>query len=444
MRANTRPHGRAGVGARLAFAAALAVTAAFALSCAEVETGPVERRVLLLGVDGLEWDIMGPMMETGRLPNISRLVSEGSWGELRSLEYLESPMIWTSISTGKLPDKHGITGFTTKPGARREGAIFTADFREARTLWDILGERGRTVGVVMWLVTWPAEPVNGYLVSDYIKFDWKKAGREQEVTTFPPELAAEVEGMVVRGSDVSDERVAEFLNGSLPTGSDLRARIKALRNCISVDETARAIGLHLAVTRPTDFTAVYMSGVDAVCHHFWVDAFPGSGPEVSARESELFGEVVARYYDETDRVIGEFLDLADENTTVIVTSDHGHSGPKLRGNSYATGIAMHDPTGFVVLWGKDIAAGRELADASVLDLAPTILALYGLPVADDMDGRVLTEAIDSRFLSTHGVERIATYETGPVETPESAGDEPVESPVDDEIKERLRSLGYIE
>ncbi|MBD3349242.1 MAG: sulfatase-like hydrolase/transferase [Candidatus Eisenbacteria bacterium] len=433
---------RAPVVAAFLLAAGLTLLAA---SCAgpEAETGPVDRKVLVLGIDGLEWDIMGPMMETGRLPNFSRLVAEGAWGELRSLEYLESPMIWTSISTGKLPAKHGIMGFTAKGGGRG-GVVITADAREARTVWDILGEKGRTVGVTNWLVTWPAEPVNGYLVSDYIKFDWRGVGRKQEDTTYPPDLAEELEDLVVRTEDVPDERAGEFVVGGLPVADEFENRVRTLKSCIAVDETARRIAFHMAETRPTDFTAVYMSGVDYVCHHFWVDAFPGTGDPVSDRESELFGEVIERYYQEADSVLGEFLELADENTTVIVTSDHGHSGPKLRGDKYAIGIAMHDPTGFIALWGKDIAGGRELSEPSVLDITPTLLALYGLPVAGDMDGRVLDEAISDEFLARHAVSSVDTYEPDTSGMEEDESESPVESPVDDEIKERLRSLGYIE
>lgn len=440
MTPSKRAHSRVGVAAL--FAAGLVAAALF--SCAPAERAPVERKVMILGIDGLEWDIMGPMIETGRLPNLARLVSEGSWGELRSLSSLESPMIWTSISTGKLPEKHGIMGFTTKEGARRAGAIFTADFREARTLWDILGEHGRTVGVVNWLVTWPVEPVNGYLVSDYVKFDWSTTGSGQRDTTYPPELIDEVGSMIVRADGVSDERAAEYLAGGVPPGREFDVRLRSLKNCISVDETSRSIGLHLARSRPSDFIAFYMSGVDGACHHFWVDAFPGTGPEVSDRESQLFGKIIERFYDDADRTVGEFLELADENTTVIVMSDHGHSGPKPRGDSYAFGIAMHDPTGFIVLWGKDVVKGRELDDPSVLDVTPTVLALYDLPVADDMDGRVLAEAIEPSFFAAHEVRTVATYETVGADVSVGEANEPVESPVDDEIKERLRSLGYIE
>jgi hypothetical protein len=107
------------------------------------------------------------------------------------------------------------------------------------------------------------------------------------------------------------------------------------------------------------------------------------------------------------------------------------------------GIAMHDPTGVLVLWGRDVASGVKLSDPSVLDITPTILALWGMPVADDMDGRVLTEAIDPAFLGEHPVTSIATYE--PEEGSSGNGsEEPIESSLDEEVRERLRALGYID
>jgi predicted AlkP superfamily phosphohydrolase/phosphomutase len=431
----------------LAATALLAISSGLLLfaSCGRMETGtaPVMRRVVILGIDGLEWDVMGPLLESGELPNFARLVHEGSWGELRSLKFLESPMIWTSIATGKLPGKHGITGFTTKEGAPRPGAILTSDYRTARTLWDILGEKGWRVGVVGWLVTWPAEPVNGYLVTDRFGYGWDAGTRSSEGITYPDTLLEEIGDLRVRPEDVSDADVGKFLRGGVPTGGELSERVMALKRIIATDETSLAAERYLSVETPTEFCALYLKGVDGVCHLFWTDAYPESGPRPTDREIAVFGEVIARYYQEADRVLGEFLDAVDENTTLIVTSDHGHSGPKVRGDSYAWGIAMHDPTGFFALYGSDVAGGRELSGVSVLDITPTILALCGLPVAEDMDGKVIEEAIDPGFLTEHPVTTIPTYER---EAPDAGrgAQEPVESPLDDEIREELRSLGYID
>jgi predicted AlkP superfamily phosphohydrolase/phosphomutase len=423
-------------------AALLAVTALLALSCAPTSVEPVERRIMIIGIDGMEWDIMGPLVEAGRLPTFAKVMSEGAWGELESLDILESPVIWTSIATGKLPEKHGITGFAKKPAAGGEAVPVTSNVRRVEAIWDILGDEGWSVGIVGWLSTWPAEPVNGYLVTDYFGYGWgpERTGGDDRVT-FPASLASELEDLLVLEGDVTDARAAEFTGGVVPDG-DLETKFGSLKSCIASDETYHGVARRLAEQMPVDLYAVYLRGVDGVCHHFWVDMIPESGPPVDAKEREVFGDVIELYYEEMDGVLAGFLELADENTTVVVTSDHGHSGPKPTGDSYRWGIAMHDPTGVLALWGKDIAAGEQLADASVLDITPTLLALCGMPVGEDMDGRVLTEAIDDAFLSRHPVRTIDTYETG--DRSVEGGGEPVESPIDDEVRERLRALGYIE
>ena len=423
---------------------ALCCAAVLAGSCAPTSVEPVERKVMIIGIDGMEWDIMGPLLEAGRLPTFSKVMSEGAWGELRSLDILESPVIWTSIATGKVPEKHGIMGFAKKPAAGGEPVPITSNVRMVEAIWDILGDAGWSVGIVGWLSTWPAEPVNGYLVTDYFNYGWDAArsGGDDRVT-FPPGLAGDIEDLRVLDEDIADERAAVFTNGVVPESEAMRERFDALKACIASDQTSHSVALRLADRMPVDFYAVYLKGIDGVCHLYWVDMIPESGPPITEEEKRVFGDVIESYYEEMDGVLAGFLDMADENTTLVLTSDHGHSGPKPTGNRYNWGIAMHDPTGVLALWGKDIAAGQELSDASVLDITPTLLALCGLPVADDMDGRVLEEAIDSDFLKRHPVRTIETYEPAGGSS-EDGDSEPMESPIDDEVRERLRALGYIE
>ena len=418
--------------------------ALIATSCTRPSIEPVERKIMIVGIDGMEWDIMGPLLEEGRLPTFARVMSEGAWGELRSLDVLESPVIWTSIATGKLPEKHGIMGFAKKQPAGGQLVPVTSNVRRVEAIWDILGSRGWSVGIVGWLATWPAEPVNGYLVTDYFNYGWTpEQNSEDERVTFPPGLVADIEDLRILAEEVDDERASALINGAVPEDGVLRKRFDSLKACIATDETSRSVALRLAEQMPVDFYAVYLKGIDGVCHLYWVDMMPESGPPISDDEAEMFRDVIARYYEEMDDVLAGFIEMADENTTVVLTSDHGHSGPKPAGDSYRWGIAMHDPTGVLAFWGKDIAGGQELVDASVLDITPTILALCGLPVAEDMDGSVLTEAIDRDFLRTHPVRTIETYEPagGSVGVDDR---EPIESPIDDEVRERLRALGYIE
>src|SRR5258706_11190747 len=172
-------------------AAILLGTSAWNCARASQKTSP---KVALIGVDAGEWDVLGPLLDAGKVPNFARMRDQGSSGKLRSLEPLtKSPIIWASIATGKVPQKHGILDFFMKQRARdraREAAAgrgatnkgegeapATSNLWRARPVWQILGGLGRTVGVVGWWTTWPAQPVNGALVGDYVQYDtgsWPK------------------------------------------------------------------------------------------------------------------------------------------------------------------------------------------------------------------------------------------------------------------------------
>src|SRR5207244_5585357 len=171
---NVRPHPGATVTntTRIRFIASLAfglLVGAAAWDCARAEKP--KSRVLVVGVDAGEWDVLGPLLNEGKIPNFARMRDQGSAGKLRSLEPLtKSPIIWASIATGKVPQKHGILDFFVKQRAKeraREGATnasegespATSNLWRARPIWQILGGLGRTVGVVGWWTTLPAQPV---------------------------------------------------------------------------------------------------------------------------------------------------------------------------------------------------------------------------------------------------------------------------------------------
>jgi predicted AlkP superfamily phosphohydrolase/phosphomutase len=309
---------------RLTALAIICAVALLAASCSKPEAEPVHRRILVVGIDGMEWDIMGPLVGQGRLPTFARVLSEGAWGELRSLDVLESPVIWTSIATGKVPEKHGIMGFAKARQGGAEPVPITSNVRRVEAIWNILGDRGWSVGVIGWLSTWPAEAVNGYLVTDYFNYGWAPGSAGgSEGMTFPPGLANEIADLRVADEDVPDTRAAELTHGVIPTNDELRRRFDALKGCIASDETTLAVARRLEGQMPVDFHAVYLKGVDGVSHLYWVDMLPESGPPVSSEDAAIFDDVIVDYYEEMDRVLAEFLALADENTTLVLTSDHG-------------------------------------------------------------------------------------------------------------------------
>ena len=171
-----RTRGRARPGAftllpRPRFLATLLVGLALGLgvwTCARAGEKPREK-VLLIGVDAGEWDVLGPLLDQGRAPNFARMRDQGVSGKIRTLEPLtKSPIIWASIATGKVPKKHGVLDFFVKEGQKERQAarakgdsakadpMVTSNLWRARPIWDILGSVGKKVSVVGWWTTWPA------------------------------------------------------------------------------------------------------------------------------------------------------------------------------------------------------------------------------------------------------------------------------------------------
>src|SRR4051812_13245686 len=198
----------------MASLAAAVLVGAFTWNCARAGE-KVRPKVLLIGVDAGEWDVLGPLLDKGRCPNFSRMRDQGSSGKLRSLEPLtKSPIIWASIATGKVPQKHGILDFFVKKRQQeraRQGAVATGEGEapatsnlwRARPLWQILGGLGRSVGVVGWWTTWPAQPVNGVLVSDYVQYGNGTWPKKLSHRTYPDSIDSVVERLRVKPENVS-------------------------------------------------------------------------------------------------------------------------------------------------------------------------------------------------------------------------------------------------
>jgi predicted AlkP superfamily phosphohydrolase/phosphomutase len=400
-----------------------AALAALAVGCGGGGAGPVDR-ILMVGIDSADWDVIDPLIEEGKMPNLSALVESGVSCDLHSLEPKQkSPTIWTTIATGKLPEKHGITDYVD-PTSKN---LMTSNVRTARTFWDILGERGMTVTVVGWLVSWPAEVVNGYMVTDYFRFSPRPDRPLPEHLTYPDELVDEVEPLRVAGEDLADEELERLIDleaamtedeaqrlpveqmfAEMRAISELRVRVSQLGSIVAGDRSFLSVARHLMKSRPTDVSIVYLRGVDTASHKFWASGHPGEvGFPVSQTETRVFGGTVASYYQYADEMLGQLVADFGEGT-VIVCSDHGFEGPKP--GQLPGGINDHGPIGILVMSGDAFKAGVRIPEQSVRDITPTILTLCGLPVGEDMDGSVIEEAFEPEYLRSHPSRRIPTYE----------------------------------
>ena len=417
-----------------------------------VGNGP---RCILIGIDSASWDDLDPLLESGQLPNLERLRREGAWGTLKSFHPTASSILWTSIATGKVPEKHGIRSFVAPlPGG---GLVpVSSNMRRVKAIWNLLSEAGIPVGVIGWWASWPAEEVRGFYCSDYtwpLKKDRQgfATGRDDGLDlsrrTYPAGILREVEPFLITQDTVSDQqRMALGLDRIPPT------RGYAVADILCKDLSYMNAGQYLLDRYRPDFFAIYLEGIDAFKHLFWPVhrayrewRYEGRSSLLPARGDRALAEVLEIHYRRIDAYIGELLERWGTMATLVVVSDHGYGdnpGRKPIPRTYDETITpdhWHNLDGIVLLHGQPIRSGLRMGDHSVLDITPTLLALLGRPVAADMDGEVITEAFRPEFLQAHPLESIPTYETG---SPGPAV--PEESPFDQEMLERLRSLGYLD
>ena len=433
----------------------LALIAAVLGGCGEpVPPTGVDGPVVVIGIDGAEWSIIEPLLDAGDLPNLSGLIERGAAGRLRSLDPRQkSPVIWTTIATGLDPEEHGVGGFVIEgnPHGRDSYSHYSSNMWKAPAFWDILGDRGKTVGVIGWLVTWPPWPVNGYMVSQHVQYH---ARFRQSVggkgVSWPDGLDDAIAPYVTDEQSLTPEQLGRFARDGVAGLSVLNEHYEeGLRRALSGDESTYAVARFLFSDEVPDVACVYARGVDEVCHRFWIHAYEDARPPVDptkpgtavlANQAEELSGLIDEYYRYTDEQVGKLLELLPESATVVVCSDHGFRGPGTWGEHPPWyGEDQHGLNGVLIICGPDVRPGVTIEGASVYDVAPTILAMTAAPVADDMPGKVLSEVFTEEFARANPVATIDSY--GRTERADTA---PIESPVDDEVLERLRSLGYIQ
>ncbi len=401
--------------------------------------------VWLIGLDGADWDVLNPLIDAGKLPNIAALRNQSAWGSLLSDEPMLSPILWTSIATGKTPDQHGITWFMTDAPDGSKIPISSRD-RRVRALWNIASEHKLDVDVVGWWATWPAEPVQGHIVSDYLAWhSFGVSGRRVGTfgTTHPDELAKEVSGMIQPTERVDPALLQQMFHPAGTPDAMSAENVEYIRQAIATTQGYTDIALRLVESSRPSLLAIYFEGTDTAEHLFMNYAAPRL-PWVSDQEFAAYKDVVAEYWQWQDRQLGRLLEKRGENTTIVVVSDHGFraGSERLQEQEFKIELAdaSHLPDGIIVVSGPGVKRGTQLSGADVYDIAPTILQVLGLPVANDLNGEPIAGAFDQAWSTAHPAQFVRTFETGPWDR----GREIVVDPsVGKDMEKMLTSLGYV-
>lgn len=361
-------------------------------------------RLLIVGWDAADWAVIDPLLAKGAMPVLERLIAGGLRSDLHTLEPKLSPLLWTSVATGKTADRHGILNFV-EPRPDGSGLrISSSTTRRCKALWNILSQEGLRTGAVGWYASHPAEPIRGTVVSNMLTEG--DPGSATAAWPVPPGLvhpasdADELASCRVRARDFAAEGLKAMLP-DLPPGMREDERVHTLAKLMAVAASVERCATRILSRRDCDCTMAFFETIDTAGHHF-MQYRPPRMRHVRDRDVSLLGGVMDRVYQWHDAALGRMLEAAGPDTTVMLLSDHGfHSGrhrphladlpPERRMEKEAS---WHRPVGVLVMSGPGIRAGTPPVTASLLDIAPTALALLGLPAARDFDGRVLAESIE--------------------------------------------------
>lgn len=366
-------------------------------------------RVIVLGVNGAEWDIIRPLLVRGEMPNLARVIEQGVSGKLRTISAPNCPKIYSIFETSTPPEENGITGFVV------QGSTANTNMLKTRPLWSLLSQSGVTVGMANVPATFPVKPVNGYMVSGMLT-----RGTNCENGLLCSPKLSEVHGgdAVYPRSMVAEleANVGDFLIdcARMPAAQDLLGREEGvvhewLAQVSRTREQQMRLFDYLLATHPTDFTFLVQSCEDRVGH--WLYPIQPHNVGYNARLHTIQVEAFPNQYRALDRVLGTILRHVDGNTTLLIISDHGikplremesHEAHKDHAGTTPI-IAKHDfedgddVPGVFVAMGPGIKRGARVMGLrmSVFDIAPTILHLYSIPAPKQMKGRVLNEIFES-------------------------------------------------
>lgn len=273
-------------------------------------------KLLIIGLDGATFDVLGPLAERGHMPNLAMLMEKGCWGRLASTVPPFTAAAWSTFITGRNPGSHGVISFRKRD--RYNYDVQGSGFVDARhfdeTLWEILSVAEKRVGIVNVPLTFPARPVNGYMVAGML------TPPDADHFTFPRQFFRRLgTDYVVDVDFVRDEE--GFRTKGFPSKGQMLHEIR------NMSRTRALACARLLEDEPWDLFMVVFTSTDRVLHFFWDDleAFLHQEQRSVANQPEI-----QAYFRELDEGIGRLTHLAGPSSTVFVMSDHGFGAAPTR------------------------------------------------------------------------------------------------------------------
>lgn len=367
-------------------------------------------RITLLLLDGASLEYVWPRVAAGRLPNFGRILDTGASMDLATIRPTQPDPVWAAVATGMYPAKNGVRSAASyfargddrpidllpdhcfshtlvRLGVVRDQPNSSAAWR-ARPLWTILGDYGLTAGIVRWPLTYPAQPITGFLITD----------RFHQLI----------------GSMFEFDGRAMYPAGILPAARDAFA---GSSDATQWDEFYGRAARDVIAQYPVQLEAVRYQGLDSAGHHYLKYAQPRAFGDVSDKERQQHSAVLDRAYASVDGEIGAAIERQSPGDLLLVISGFGmqpvtpikHLAARVLRDPDVSGTHENAPDGFMLAYGTPVAAGRKQR-GSIVDVTPTILYFIGVPIGRDMDGyaradlftRAFTIERPITFIPSHG------------------------------------------
>lgn len=377
---------------------------------------------MLVGWSSGDWRVVSPLLDAGRLPHLAGIVAAGVCGQLASLWPDLPPLLWTSLTTGKRPQRHGILGYEEPDGAGGLQAITTRG-RTAAPLWEIASRAGFVSLAIDAGPSFPADAIDGVVVSNRLIADLSRRVLDPD-SSVPPGLVHPADRMssVVRswvaGSTVPDELLRRFLPADGPAPHP--AAIGFVKSAIADTLGVAAIVRDLVASGAWRLAVVRYALIDRLAERFLM-FHPPRGPGVNEEAFAAYREVIVAAHVLLDELLGELVAAAGAGACIAVASDRGLHWGHLRAPDGRGDRPRAAPFGLLALAGPGVRCDERISGATILDVCPTLLHALGLPRGADMDGRVLHEAFAPEHpLGAGGAGEIPSWDPAPAEAPAAA------------------------
>ena len=321
----------------------------------------IAKKVLVIGWDAADWDIINPLMEKGLMPTLEKFINQGVMGKVSTLDPPLSPMLWTSIGTGKTAEKHGILGFSEPNATTQTIRPVSVTSRKVKAIWNILTHENYKTHLVGWWPSHPAEPINGIAVSDMFtkmdKSDETYPFRYNEDCIHPQELFDVFKNLRVHPSEITASHIIPFIPNAEKVDQEKHKWVQTISILLSQCATVHNSATWILENKEWDFLGVYFDTIDHFCHAF-MKYHPPKMDGIDQEDFDFVNDVVNSAYRYHDMMLERYLQLAGDDATIIIVSDHGfHSGilrPKTLPQDPASPAFEHSQYGIIAMKGPGI------------------------------------------------------------------------------------------